>query len=78
MQCDGKWKLSSHGTSDCLIEVVTKVGLTVYIYMYDIISGDRTIQCGRRNDVLKLWLMWKGRGDNGMEARVDKAFENAG
>lgn len=48
----------------------------LYDTSFDI--GDRTIQCGRRNDVLKLWLMWKGRGDNGMEARVDKAFENAG
>ena len=39
--------------------------------------GDRTVQCGRRNDVLKLWLMWKGRGDKGMAAKVEKAFENA-
>ncbi|CAG2244947.1 CSAD [Mytilus edulis] len=38
---------------------------------------DRTIQCGRKNDVLKLWLMWKGRGDKAMGARIEKAFENA-
>lgn len=48
----------------------------LYDTSFDI--GDRTIQCGRRNDVLKLWLMWKGRGDSGMASRIDKAFENAG
>jgi len=31
MQCEGKLKLWSHDTSYCLIEVVTKTGLTVYI-----------------------------------------------
>jgi hypothetical protein len=29
MHCDGKLKLKSHNTSSCLIEVVTKAGLTV-------------------------------------------------
>jgi hypothetical protein len=29
MHCDGKLKLRSHTTSYCLIEVVTKAGLTV-------------------------------------------------
>lgn len=33
--------------------------------------GDKTIQCGRKVDHLKLWLMWKYHGDAGMEARVD-------
>ncbi|CAG2225198.1 CSAD [Mytilus edulis] len=47
----------------------------IYDSSYDI--GDRTIQCGRKNDVLKLWLMWKGRGDKAMAARIEKAFENA-
>ncbi|XP_063403617.1 cysteine sulfinic acid decarboxylase-like [Mytilus trossulus] len=47
----------------------------IYDTSYDI--GDRTIQCGRKNDVLKLWLMWKGRGDKAMAARIEKAFENA-
>ncbi|VDI46258.1 sulfinoalanine decarboxylase [Mytilus galloprovincialis] len=47
----------------------------LYDTEYDI--GDRTVQCGRKNDVLKVWLMWKGRGDKAMAARVEKAFENA-
>ena len=28
-----------------------------YDVSYD--TGDKSIQCGRLNDVLKLWLMWK-------------------
>jgi len=31
MQCEGKLKLRSHNTSYCLIEVVTKAGLTVLL-----------------------------------------------
>ena len=34
-------------------------------------SGDRTFQCGRRVDALKLWLTWKARGDAGFAARID-------
>ena len=30
MHCEGKLKLRSHNISYCLIEVVTKAGLTVY------------------------------------------------
>ncbi len=37
-------------------------------------SGDRTFQCARRIDVLKLWLSWKFRGDECFEARIDHAF----
>jgi len=33
--------------------------------------GDKTIQCGRKVDTLKLWLMWKYMGDKGIEKRVD-------
>lgn len=39
--------------------------------------GDKTIQCGRKADALKFWLMWKARGDMGMAAHVDAAFYNA-
>ncbi|XP_053409041.1 cysteine sulfinic acid decarboxylase-like [Mercenaria mercenaria] len=46
-----------------------------YDTSYDI--GHKTVQCGRKADSLKLWLMWKGLGDSGMAAIVDKAFENA-
>ena len=38
-------------------------------------SGDRTFQCARRIDVLKLWLTWKARGDEGFAARIDHAVE---
>ena len=31
MHCEGKLKLRSHNTSYCLIEVVTKAGLTVHV-----------------------------------------------
>lgn len=36
-------------------------------------SGDRTFQCARRVDVLKLWLAWKHHGDAGFADRVDRA-----
>lgn len=38
-------------------------------------TGDKTIQCGRKVDCLKLWLMWKANGTEGLEKRVDRAFE---
>ncbi|KAM9319889.1 cysteine sulfinic acid decarboxylase [Gastrophryne carolinensis] len=46
-----------------------------YNLQYD--TGDKSIQCGRRVDCLKLWLMWKAVGTKGLEKRVDKAMENA-
>ncbi|KAF3845513.1 hypothetical protein F7725_008676 [Dissostichus mawsoni] len=36
--------------------------------------GDKTVQCGRKDDCLKLWLMWKAVGSIGLAERVDKAF----
>ncbi|XP_048839885.1 cysteine sulfinic acid decarboxylase [Brienomyrus brachyistius] len=39
-------------------------------------TGDKSIQCGRKVDCLKLWLMWKAVGSRGLGQRVDKAFEN--
>lgn len=33
--------------------------------------GDTTLQCGRRADAMKLWLMWKALGDQGMAKRVE-------
>ena len=36
-------------------------------------TGDFTLMCARRVDVLKAWLTWKGRGDAGMAARIDHA-----
>ncbi|XP_072261860.1 cysteine sulfinic acid decarboxylase isoform X2 [Pyxicephalus adspersus] len=40
-------------------------------------TGDKSIQCGRRVDCLKLWLMWKALGTKGLEKRVDRIMENA-
>ncbi|KAH8097609.1 hypothetical protein JL720_504 [Aureococcus anophagefferens] len=38
----------------------------------DLDTGDKTIQCGRKPDAFKLWLMWKALGDDGMRARVER------
>ncbi|MDE0927575.1 MAG: pyridoxal-dependent decarboxylase [Acidimicrobiales bacterium] len=40
-------------------------------------SGDRTFQCARRVDALKLWLAWKAHGDQGFSARIDRAVAMA-
>eukprot|EP01059_Diplonema_ambulator_P031212 TRINITY_DN5670_c0_g1_i2.p1 TRINITY_DN5670_c0_g1~~TRINITY_DN5670_c0_g1_i2.p1 ORF type:complete len:516 (+),score=156.59 TRINITY_DN5670_c0_g1_i2:36-1550(+) len=48
----------------------------LYPIEYD--TGDKSFQCGRRVDAFKLWLVWKARGDLGMEAVVEKAFDFAG
>ena len=42
---------------------------------YDL--GDKTLQCGRRADSLKIWLSWKYHGVYGYETRINKAFANA-
>jgi len=34
-------------------------------------AGTRSLQCGRRNDVLKLWTTWKAQGDAGFAQRID-------
>ena len=43
----------------------------------DLDYGDKTIQCGRKVDTLKLWLMWKYLGDAGVAARVDHLVDLA-
>ncbi|ELU00176.1 hypothetical protein CAPTEDRAFT_151334 [Capitella teleta] len=40
-----------------------------YDVSYD--TGDKAIQCGRHNDVFKLWLMWRAKGDRGMQIHID-------
>lgn len=37
--------------------------------------GDRSLQCGRRVDALKLWFSWQALGDEGYRDRVDALFE---
>jgi sulfinoalanine decarboxylase/sulfinoalanine decarboxylase/aspartate 1-decarboxylase len=39
--------------------------------------GKMSLQCGRRNDALKFWVLWKSLGTEGLEALVDKQFELA-
>jgi glutamate/tyrosine decarboxylase-like PLP-dependent enzyme len=37
----------------------------------------RSIQCGRRNDILKLWAAWLHHGDAGYAARIDHLLDLA-
>lgn len=39
--------------------------------------GKTSLQCGRRNDALKFWTLWKRVGTEGLEKIVDKQFELA-
>lgn len=39
--------------------------------------GKTSLQCGRRNDALKIWTLWKSVGSKGLEIIVDKQFEMA-
>lgn len=39
--------------------------------------GKTSFQCGRRNDALKFWTLWKSVGTNGLERIVNKQFELA-
>jgi glutamate/tyrosine decarboxylase-like PLP-dependent enzyme len=36
----------------------------------DLNPGTRSLQCGRRNDALKLWAAWQFHGDDGYDARL--------
>lgn len=36
--------------------------------------GRTSIQCGRRNDALKLWTLWKSVGSKGLEKIIDHQF----
>ncbi|HIP32958.1 MAG TPA: aminotransferase class V-fold PLP-dependent enzyme [Crocinitomicaceae bacterium] len=39
--------------------------------------GKTSFQCGRRNDALKFWTLWKSVGTKGLEEIVDHQFELA-
>lgn len=39
--------------------------------------GKTSLQCGRRNDALKLWTLWKSVGNSGLEKIVDHQFHLA-
>jgi len=38
-------------------------------------TGDKVIQCGRHNDIFKLWLMWRSKGMEGFEKQIDRLME---
>ncbi|MEE9303974.1 MAG: pyridoxal-dependent decarboxylase, partial [Thiotrichaceae bacterium] len=37
--------------------------------------GKMSIQCGRRNDALKFWTLWKSVGSNGLAEIVDYQYQ---
>lgn len=39
--------------------------------------GKTSLQCGRKNDALKLWTLWKSVGTSGLEKMVDHQFHLA-
>ncbi len=39
--------------------------------------GKTSIQCGRRNDALKFWTLWKSLGTSGLEKLIDHQFQLA-
>ncbi|KAM6967398.1 cysteine sulfinic acid decarboxylase [Aplochiton taeniatus] len=43
-----------------------------YDVSYD--TGDKSLQCGRKADAFRFWLMWKALGTKGLEERVDRAL----
>lgn len=48
-----------------------------YLYQMDddeLNPGKISLQCGKRNDALKFWTLWKQIGTKGLEAMVDKQF----
>ncbi|XP_055528972.1 glutamate decarboxylase [Wyeomyia smithii] len=45
----------------------------LYDISYD--TGDKVIQCGRHNDVFKLWLQWRSKGTEGFSKHMDHLME---
>ena len=39
--------------------------------------GQTSFQCGRRNDALKFWTLWKSIGSNGLQKIIDHQFKLA-
>nr|APU50750.1 cysteine sulfinic acid decarboxylase-like protein 209 [Saccoglossus kowalevskii] len=46
-----------------------------YDMSYD--TGDKVIQCGRKVDAFKLWLMFKAKGNLGFEEEINIKFANS-
>lgn len=47
----------------------------LYDISYD--TGDKVIQCGRHNDIFKLWLQWRAKGSEGFESMIDTLMDLA-
>ncbi|KAK9512878.1 hypothetical protein O3M35_001196 [Rhynocoris fuscipes] len=47
----------------------------LYDVQYD--TGDKVIQCGRHNDIFKLWLQFRAKGLIGFEKHMDHLMEMA-
>lgn len=45
----------------------------LYDISYD--TGDKVIQCGRHNDIFKLWLQWRAKGTEGFEHTIDTLMD---
>ncbi|XP_050355162.1 glutamate decarboxylase 1 isoform X1 [Nymphalis io] len=46
-----------------------------YDVRYD--TGDKSVQCGRKIDAFKLWMIWKARSDTGLSHLADRVMEIA-
>ncbi|MFH4973820.1 hypothetical protein AB6A40_000529 [Gnathostoma spinigerum] len=40
-------------------------------------TGDKAMQCGRHNDIFKLWLMWKSKGMEGYRKQINHLMDLA-
>ncbi len=43
----------------------------------DLNLGPSSLQCGRRADAVKVWMLWRALGDRGVSDLVDKLFSHA-
>ncbi|VDM24706.1 unnamed protein product [Toxocara canis] len=46
-----------------------------YDVSYD--TGDKAMQCGRHNDIFKLWLMWRSKGMEGYRKQINRLMDLA-
>ena len=67
--------------NETLFKQVCSHGKTAHYLLHpetvEIDLGNISLQCGRRNDALKLWLAWKEKGDAGWARLVDSYVELA-
>ncbi|KAI1729293.1 pyridoxal-dependent decarboxylase conserved domain-containing protein [Ditylenchus destructor] len=40
-------------------------------------TGDKAMQCGRHNDIFKLWLMWRSKGMEGYRRQINRLMQLA-